>query len=162
MGAESQQDFEFELDKKYYAQKLEKDLKELNAKIDKDPENIDSLLRRSFVYQQKGQFDLSIKDCEKAIKLDPKLGNSYYSLAVAYEKSGSPSKALENYHKTISVINKYHFDRNKQLGDQKMKIGGMDSNYKAKTYRDEIDLSIIGIVEDAIKHIQETMSKDQK
>jgi len=47
-----------------------------------DAQLVDALNRRGPAYLIKGEYDRAIQDCDKAIKIDPRLANSFVKLAL--------------------------------------------------------------------------------
>jgi tetratricopeptide (TPR) repeat protein len=54
-----------------------------------------------------GQYDKAISDYTKAIELNPKHADTYYSRGLAYNKMGQYDKAISDYTKAIELNPKH-------------------------------------------------------
>jgi len=71
--------------------------------LDSDPDNTMVMFGLAKEYEKTGQNDEVIKVLESYLAKADDEGNAYGMLAQAYNKSGMPEKAAENYRKGIEV-----------------------------------------------------------
>ena len=62
-------------------------------------------IARTLAYNEKGQYDLAIADCNKTIELDPNLADAYYNRALAYIAQGKKYMAIADFKKFINLTN---------------------------------------------------------
>lgn len=60
---------------------------------------------RAHAYNKKGQYDLAIADCDKAIELDHELAGAYYNRRLAYKEQGKEADAIVDFEKVIALMN---------------------------------------------------------
>ena len=78
----------------YYQRNYAAALNALNEVIKMDPFSDSAYIRRSYVYQDLGKFDLAVADISKAIEINPQ---AYY-----YQRRGFIYKNFRNYEKAIA------------------------------------------------------------
>lgn len=97
------------MDKGYRASNFDQKIKFYTQAIEKwTPQDgltgkVEAYLNRGRAYSENGLYDLAIKDCTDAIKLDPKYGDAYYNRSLAYKKKGNIIKALLDLAKAKSL-----------------------------------------------------------
>jgi len=79
--------------------KFERDLKELDAAIQKTPANLTLYSRRGDLYFFLADFDKAVADYKKMIELDPKQDENHWRLGLAYYLAGDFAKAAEQFEK---------------------------------------------------------------
>jgi tetratricopeptide (TPR) repeat protein len=107
--------------------------------------------KRGDAYYNKSQYDLAIKDFDRAINLNQNYADAYYNRGWAYLDSGNYEKALNDFNKTIDLNPQYTRAYNgrgrvyEKSGDLKQaleafnKAVSLDNNYtNAKNNRDRI------------------------
>jgi len=60
------------------------------------PNNTEALVNRGSAYSEKGEFDLAIADCTKAIEIDAENIFAYYNRSIAFLRRGDSYKAQTN------------------------------------------------------------------
>jgi len=58
---------------------------------------------RAYAYNEKGEYDLAIADCNRAIELDPNLAVAYYNRGLAYKEQGKKAEAIADFEKFITL-----------------------------------------------------------
>ena len=61
---------------------------------------------RGYAYNETGDYDKAIADCDKAIELDPEDATAYRSRGDAYEEKGDYDKAIKDYDMVLQLIRK--------------------------------------------------------
>jgi tetratricopeptide (TPR) repeat protein len=80
--------------------------------IELDPKNARAYGLRAIAYYEQGNYQQAIKDCDRAIALDPKKdfnfsGGLYCCRGLAYEKLGNYRHAIKDYDRAIELNPKF-------------------------------------------------------
>jgi tetratricopeptide (TPR) repeat protein len=67
------------------------------------PNDANSYCERGNEYYNKGDYDLAVIYCDKAVQLDPNNASMYYHLGCAYAGKEDYDSAIENFDKTIQL-----------------------------------------------------------
>jgi len=60
---------------------------------------------RAWAYNAKGQYDLGIADCTKAIGLAPNYARAYLNRGLAHKEQGKKAEATADFEKFITLTN---------------------------------------------------------
>ena len=60
-------------------------------------------VKRSAAYNYKGDYDLAITDCTKALDLNPSHINAYIQRGIAYDKKGEHDQAIDDFTKALAL-----------------------------------------------------------
>lgn len=71
--------------------------------IERAPEQYASYLNRARVYRELDRIDESLSDLEKALKLNPDLGELYYERSLSWNKKGNREQARKDVEKAIAL-----------------------------------------------------------
>jgi tetratricopeptide (TPR) repeat protein len=63
--------------------------------------------QRGMAFQDKGEYDKAIADCDVALRLDPKYCGAYCNRAYARKKKGEYQNAIADYNEAIRIDSKY-------------------------------------------------------
>jgi len=78
----------------------------LNDNINKNPNFLEAYLVRGEIFTEKGDFQESLSDFDKVIKIDPYMPHAYYLRGLLYAKlKGDTDKAFNDFNKTIEIDN---------------------------------------------------------
>ena len=103
------------------------------------------LINIGIVYSKKGKYELSIKYCQKAmaainaasnIKGEKFLWEAYFEIANAYMKQNNYRASLENYKKSISVIENIR----SRIQLEELRAYYLGSDKRIEAYQDIVDL----------------------
>lgn len=76
---------------------------ELQVAYALDPQNPQLALALGIVASRLGRLEVSLRALEQSIALDPSSVASYYHLALLYEKNGAKDRALDAWHRFLSL-----------------------------------------------------------
>jgi hypothetical protein len=99
-----------------------------NYEIKKEPAVPRAYNNRGLVYEQRGSFDLAIRDFETAIALDPLFTTAYNNRGMVFGKMGLYDKAIGDFKTAISLRPSYASAHN-NLGVVYAKTGQLDSAF---------------------------------
>jgi mitochondrial import receptor subunit TOM70 len=89
----------------YSEKKFEEAAEHYSKAIDLSPTSI-FYCNRAACYSNLQQFELAVRDCDEAIKLDQKYAKAFHRRALAHEKLGDKQKAL-NDHTVVGALEKF-------------------------------------------------------
>ena len=82
--------------------------KSLDDSIKQNPNFLEAYLVRGEIYTEKGDYEESLSDFEKAIKIDPSIPQSYFLRGMLYIKLRNDiNKAFSDFNKAIELDSKY-------------------------------------------------------
>lgn len=91
----------------------------LRKAIGIDPSYADAHLQLGILYASRKNYDQAIVFYSKAIAADPQLSDAYYRLAVAYDRTGQPAKAKEEFRLHDEVARKQAAETERQRQEVK-------------------------------------------
>ena len=81
-------------------------LADVDAAVDKDPNNLYNFLNRADVRHMRGELNLALEDIERALTIDEKNPIAYKLQAEIFDESGQVDKAEESYRKVYDLTKK--------------------------------------------------------
>ena len=88
---------------------------------------------RAVAYLNKGDFDLAIADCDKAIRLKPREYSCYLCRGDAYCSKGNDEAAIRDYKKAAAIQPRYSHYPDYVVGNRYMKKGKYDQAISSYT-----------------------------
>lgn len=80
----------------------------LSQYLREDPHSIDVLAQRAGYYCEMGEFEKSLQDGNRAIKINPKSAIGYHCVGNAYKEMAMPKQAVEAYSKGLEFSTEPH------------------------------------------------------
>ena len=81
-------------------------LADVDAAVDKDPQNLYNFLNRADVRHMRGELELALADIERAVAIDEKNPIAYKLQAEIFDESGQVDKAEASYRKLYELTKK--------------------------------------------------------
>ncbi len=81
-------------------------LVDVDAAVDKDPNNLYNFLNRADVRHMRGELEAALEDIDRALKIDEKNSIAYKLQAEIFDESGQAEKAEESYRKVYDLTKK--------------------------------------------------------
>jgi len=78
-------------------------LRKIEAYMSLNPEDAQAHLLAGTIYADRGLYDQSVYELDKAIELEPFLTEAHYLLGIVYQRAGQTDKAIEELRKAIYI-----------------------------------------------------------
>ncbi len=75
----------------------------LGSVLERDRNNFDAHLLLAFSYADSGDYELALKECDRALAINPLLPSARYVLGIIYQRQGDLVRAVSELKKTIYI-----------------------------------------------------------
>ena len=106
------------------AGEYERSVNTFTREIKRDPDNIEALLHRGFVYYYMRQLDKAELDYKTVIKLEPRVSQGYFNYGLVLAEKGLHKESIIQYKKAIK-LNSTDDSAHYNLGNSYSNIGDL-------------------------------------
>jgi Flp pilus assembly protein TadD len=85
------------------AKQFDEALEVLTQLLQQDPENVEALTQRAWIYNEQGQFDKAIRDCTRALEIDADSAAAYRERGFARVRKKQPEAAVKDLTKAVRL-----------------------------------------------------------
>ncbi len=144
------------LEKGFY----EKAIKEFTIQLSSEKEDMQSIYLRGIAYRKQGKLTESLKDFDKAIRLNPNQADLLSDRAITYHLMNRGEEAIKDLDKAVEldITNPYRYSCRAYVKEQLKDAQGAISDYNKAVEldpQDEVSFNNLGVLQEKLGKIQE-------